>query len=91
MERFSNPNNNRVQGVLAIAAQSSYNLYEWENVFPGFSLDALRQLSPSLNALFLQFYNGEPTAQELAAVEYRSFMDASDPPLYVIILLEIKW
>ena len=80
---FQTPNNNQVQGVLAIAAQSSYNLYEWENVFPGFSLDALRQLSTSLNDLFLQFYNGEPTAQELAAVEFRSFMDANDPPLYV--------
>ena len=80
---FQTPNNNQVQGVLAIAAQSSYNLYEWENVFPGFSLDALRQLSTSLNDLFLQFYNGEPTAQELAAVEYRSFMDANDPPSYV--------
>ncbi len=29
---------------MAIAA-STYDLYEWENVFPGFSLDGLRQMS----------------------------------------------
>ena len=80
---FQSANNAQVQGVVALAAQSSYNLYEWENVFPGFSLDALRQLSPALQALFLQFYNGEPTPEELTNLDYRGFMDASDPPLYV--------
>lgn len=80
---FQSANNAQVQGVVALAAQSSYNLYEWENVFPGFSLDALRQLSPALQALFLQFYNGEPSPEELTNLDYRGFMDASDPPLYV--------
>ena len=80
---FQSANNAQVQGVVALAAQSSYNLYEWENVFPGFSLDALRQLSPALQALFLQFYNGEPTPEELTNLDYRGFMDASDPSLYV--------
>ena len=72
-----------MQGVLAIAAQSTYDLYEWENVFPGFSLDDLRQMSPFLQTLFLGFYGGEPTQADLDAVDYRDFMDTTDPALYV--------
>ncbi|MEL0300402.1 MAG: alpha/beta hydrolase fold domain-containing protein [Flavobacteriaceae bacterium] len=80
---FKDDINAQVQGVLAIAAQSTYNLYEWENVFPGFSLDDLRQLSPFLQTLFLQFYGGEPSQKDLDAVDYRDFMDTTDPALYV--------
>lgn len=80
---FKNAINAQVQGVLAIAAQSTYNLYEWENVFPGFSLDDLRQMSPFLQTLFLGFYGGEPTQADLDAVDYRDFMDSTDPALYV--------
>ena len=80
---FKNDINSQVQGVLAIAAQSTYDLYEWENVFPGFSLDGLRQMSPFLQTLFLGFYGGEPTQADLDAVDYRDFMDATDPALYV--------
>lgn len=80
---FKNEINTQVQGVLAIAAQSTYDLYEWENVFPGFSLDDLRQMSPFLQTLFLGFYGGEPTQADLDAVDYRDFMDTTDPALYV--------
>lgn len=80
---FREATNTQVQGVLALAAQSTYNLYEWENVFPGFSLDVLRQLSPFLQVLFNQFYGGEPTQEDLDRVDYRSFMDSDDPALYV--------
>lgn len=80
---FKNAINAQVQGVLAIAAQSTYDLYEWENVFPGFSLDDLRQMSPFLQTLFLGFYGGEPTQADLDAVDYRDFMDSTDPALYV--------
>ena len=80
---FKNEINTQVQGVLAIAAQSTYDLYEWENVFPGFSLDYLRQMSPFLQTLFLGFYGGEPTQADLEAVDYRDFMDTTDPALYV--------
>ena len=80
---FKNEINIQVQGVLAIAAQSTYDLYEWENVFPGFSLDDLRQMSPFLQTLFLGFYGGEPTQADLDAVDYRDFMDITDPVLYV--------
>ena len=80
---FKNDINTQVQGVLAIAAQSTYDLYEWENVFPGFSLDDLRQMSPFLQTLFLGFYGGEPSQADLDAVDYRDFMDATDPALYV--------
>lgn len=82
---FREATNAQVQGVVALAAQSSYDLYEWEEVFPGFTLDGLRQSNPFLQSLFLQFYGGsEPTQQELDAVDYRSFMDGQDPPLYVL-------
>lgn len=80
---FKNDINSQVQGVLAIAAQSTYDLYEWENVFPGFSLDGLRQMNPFLQTLFLSFYGDEPTQEDLDAVDYRDFMDATDPSLYV--------
>ena len=80
---FKNEINAQVQGVLAIAAQSTYDLYEWENVFPGFSLDDLREMSPYLQTLFLGFYGGEPTQADLDAVNYRDFMDTTDPALYV--------
>ena len=80
---FKNAINAQVQGVLAIAAQSTYDLYEWENVFPGFSLDDLRQMSPFLQTLFLGFYGGEPTQADLDAVDYRDFMDSTDPAVYV--------
>ena len=81
---FREATNGQVQGVVALAAQSTYDLYEWENVFPGFYLDILRQQSQFLNALFLQFYGGLPTQEDLAALDYRSFMDANDPALYVL-------
>jgi acetyl esterase/lipase len=80
---FRESTNTQVKGILAIAAQSTYDLYEWENVFPGFSLDDLRAESPLLEDLFIQFYGGEPEQEDLDAVDYRAFMDASDPPLYV--------
>ena len=80
---FKNNLNDQVQGVVAIAAQSTYDLYEWENVFTGFSLDGLRQMNPFLQTLFLSFYGGEPTQADLDVVDYRDFMDATDPSLYV--------
>ena len=46
-------------------------------------MDSLRETSPILQTLFSQFYNGEPTQEDLDAVDYRAFMDATDPPLYV--------
>lgn len=80
---FKPQRSNQIQGVVALAAQSTYDLYEWENVFPGFQLDSIRQVNPFLQSLFLQFYGGQPTQANLDAVDYRAFMDASDPALYV--------
>ena len=80
---FKNELNSQVQGVLAIAAQSTYDLYEWENVFPGFSLDGLRQSNSFLQTLFLGFYGGDPSQEDLDEVDYRSFMDSTDPALYI--------
>lgn len=80
---FRAQSNSQVQGVFATLAQSSYDLYQWEQLFPDFSLDSLRATSPELEALFVQFYNGVPTEELSKLLDYRSQMDATDPPLYV--------
>lgn len=80
---FKPQRSNQIQGVVALQAQSTYDLYEWENVFPGFQLDSIRQMNAFLQTLFLQFYGGEPTQADLDAVDYRAFMEATDPALYV--------
>ena len=80
---FRAQSNSEVQGVFATLAQSSYDLYQWEQLFPDFSLDSLRATSPELEALFIQFYNGVPTEELSKLLDYRSQMDATDPPLYV--------
>ena len=80
---FREASNGQVQGVLALEAQSSYNLYEWETVFPGFSLDDTREDYPVLEDLFLDFYAGEPTDELLQSLDYRSEMDGNDPPVYI--------
>ncbi len=81
---FRESTNSQVQGVIALEAQSSYNLYEWETVFPGFSLDATRQEYPILDQLFFQFYGGIPTDELLGILDYRAAIDANDPPLYLL-------
>jgi acetyl esterase/lipase len=80
---FRAQSNSQVQGVFATLAQSSYDLYQWEQLFPDFSLDSLRATSPELEALFVQFYNGAPTEELSKLLDYRSQIDATDPPLYV--------
>ena len=80
---FRAQSNSQVQGVFATLAQSSYDLYQWEQLFPDFSLDSLRATSPELEALFVQFYNGVPTEELSKLLDYRSQIDATDPPLYV--------
>ena len=39
---FREASNSQVKGVFASIAQSSYDLYQWEQLFPDFSLDELR-------------------------------------------------
>lgn len=80
---FRQESNSSVKGIVATIAQSSYDLYEWEQLFSGFSIDSLRAQQEELDSLFIKFYNGEATPEKRAALEYRSFMDAQDPPLYV--------
>jgi hypothetical protein len=80
---FREASNQQVQGILALAAQSTYNLYEWEQVFPELNLDDVRNSNAELDELFIQFYKGEPSQSDLEALDYRTFMDANDPPVYV--------
>lgn len=80
---FRQESNNSVKGIVATIAQSSYDLYEWEQLFPNFSVDDLRSQNEELESVFVKFFNGEATAEKRAVLEYRSFMDSKDPPLYV--------
>ena len=80
---FRETSNSQVKGVFASIAQSSYDLYQWEQLFPDFSLDELRITSDDLQDLFVDFYNGEPTKEKSEILDYRSQMDENDPPLYV--------
>jgi acetyl esterase/lipase len=81
---YREASNDQVQGIVALAAQSTYNLYEWENVFLGFKLDELRNSNLDIENIFQLFYNGTPTQTDLEAVDYRAFMDSDDPPVYIL-------
>ena len=80
---FQSDSNSSIAGVLATIAQSTYDLYDWQTIFPEFSITALRNEFVELDDLFLQFYNGEATEEKRTLLDYRGFMDANDPPLYV--------
>ena len=45
----------RISGILAIEAQSSYNVYTWEKVFNGFNIDEMRKLYSELDEIYLNF------------------------------------
>ena len=80
---FRESSNNQIQGVLALAAQSTYDLYQWKNIFENFSLEEMRIRFPDLEETYLNFYNGEPSKEDLKYLDYRSEMDSEDPPLYI--------
>tara|TARA_B100000963_G_scaffold132675_1_gene115516 strand:+ start:407 stop:1375 length:969 start_codon:yes stop_codon:yes gene_type:complete len=72
-----------ISGILAIEAQSSYNVYTWEKVFKGFNIDEMRKLYLELNELYLNFYKGNPDGKLLELLDYSSMMDKMDPPFYI--------
>ena len=73
----------RISGILAIEAQSSYNVYTWEKVFNGFNIDEMRKLYSELDEIYLNFYKGEPDGKLLEKLDYSSKMDKMDPPFYI--------
>ena len=72
-----------ISGILAIEAQSSYNVYTWEKVFKGFNIDEMRKLYLELDEIYLNFYKGEPDGKLLEKLDYSSKMDKMDPPFYI--------
>lgn len=80
---FRESENDQVEGIVALYAQSSYDLYEWENYFMDFDLDSIRLQNSELQDLFLNFYGGEYTPQKAAELNFTDQMDADDPKLYV--------
>ena len=80
---FKDNNFDRISGVLAIEAQSSYNVYKWEKVFKGFNIDEMRKLYSELDEIYLNFYKGKPDGKLLQKLDYSSMMDKMDPPFYI--------
>ena len=80
---FREESNSQVKGILATIAQSTYDLYQWEELFPDFSLDSLRRKDKGLDDLYNKFYGRESTFENDEILDYRNFMDANDPALYI--------
>ncbi len=80
---FREESNSQVKGILATIAQSTYDLYQWEELFPDFSLDSLRRTDNELDDLYNKFYGRESTFENDEILDYRNFMDANDPALYI--------
>lgn len=80
---FRESENEQIEGIVALYAQSSYDLYEWENYFMDFDLDSIRLQNSELQDLFLNFYGGKYTLQKAAKLNFTDQMDADDPKLYV--------
>ena len=80
---FREESNSQVKGILATIAQSTYDLYQWEELFPDFSLDSLRRTDNELDDLYNKFYGRESTFENVEILDYRNFMDANDPALYI--------
>ena len=80
---FREESNSQVKGILATIAQSTYDLYQWEELFPDFSLDSLRRTDNELDDLYNKFYGRESTFENDKILDYRNFMDANDPALYI--------
>ena len=80
---FRDESNSQVKGILATIAQSTYDLYQWEELFPDFSLDSLRSTDNELDDLYNKFYGRESTFENDEILDYRNFMDANDPALYI--------
>ena len=72
-----------ISGILAIEAQSSYNVYTWEKVFRGFNIDEMRKLYSELDEIYLNFYKSRPDGKLLELLDYSSMMDKMDPPFYI--------
>ena len=72
-----------ISGILAIEAQSSYNVYTWEKVFKGFNIDEMRKLYSELDEIYLNFYKGKPDGKLLEMLDYSLMIDKMDPPFYI--------
>ena len=80
---FREESNSQVKGILATIAQSTYDLYQWEELFPDFSLDSLRRTDNELDDLYNKFYGRDYTFENAEILDYPNFMDANDPALYI--------
>ncbi len=75
--------NKNVIGIFTTLAQSTYNMYKWEKIFPDFQVNLLRDEYILLDELFLKFYNNSITSESLKVLDYLNEMDKNDPPIFI--------
>lgn len=76
--------NSGVVGVVGLETQSSYDLYSWEELFNGLSVETIVQNSLEFQLMFSLFYGGVvPSQAQLDALDFIDFIDSSDPELYL--------
>ena len=75
--------NKNIIGIFTTLAQSTYDMYKWEKIFPDFKVDILRSKYTELDDLFLKFYNNSITSENLKVLDYLNQMDKDDPPIFI--------
>lgn len=80
---FREETNSEIKGIVALYAQSTYDLNKWEDIFYQFNLDSVREVNTEIEDMFTQFYGGEYTTKKALALDFISEIDADDPSLYV--------
>jgi hypothetical protein len=80
---FREETNTEVKGIVALYAQSTYDINKWETIFPEFNLDSIKEVNSQIKELYNQFYGGEYTAEKAMTLDFLNQIDADDPKLYV--------
>tara|TARA_B100000886_G_scaffold136624_1_gene92238 strand:- start:1632 stop:2582 length:951 start_codon:yes stop_codon:yes gene_type:complete len=75
--------NKNIIGIFTTLAQSTYDMYKWEKIFPDFEVDILRSKYTELDDLFLKFYNNSINSENLKVLDYLNQMDKDDPPIFI--------
>lgn len=79
---MNNQQNSSIQGVIALNAQASLDLYQWDEIFEGFDIRAIEN-DPQLASILLDYYGGEFPSERQQGLHYLEAIDLEDPPLYL--------
>ena len=81
-----------IQAGISLHGQASYDLMQWETVFPGLDIEALYNSSFELRQSINAFYNisdfsqmfSQPTLGHRQTLDFLNMADDCDPPLQLI-------